>query len=132
VRCRYWLVAEKENYNGFDRRLMSEAVLLDASVGPPSATSPAAGQQSGIPEPVAVSSVTFSLQITPAYCNLNNVMHGGAAGVIFDMMTTCALGPIARPGHWDFLGGVTRTLNLSYLRAVPVGPFASSLFSCRF
>lgn len=48
-------------------------------------------------------------------------MHGGAAGVIFDMCTTTALGPVAREGYWDFLGGVTRTLGVGYLRAVPTG-----------
>jgi acyl-coenzyme A thioesterase 13 len=74
-------------------------------------------------------------------------MHGGAAGVIFDMCTTTALGPLARPGFWEwvsflfisdvsavklllgmalmtcgsFLGGVTRSLNISYLKAIPMG-----------
>lgn len=48
-------------------------------------------------------------------------MHGGAAGVIFDMATTSALCPLARPGFWEFMGGVTRTLNISYLKAVPIG-----------
>jgi acyl-coenzyme A thioesterase 13 len=37
------------------------------------------------------------------------------------MCTTTALCPLARPGMWTFLGGVTRTLNVSYLRAVPIG-----------
>ena len=70
--------------------------------------------------------VTYTLLIDPSYANLNGVMHGGAAGVIFDMATTTALGPIARKGYWDFMGGVTRTLNFSYLRAVPVGKFAGN------
>lgn len=48
-------------------------------------------------------------------------MHGGAAGVIFDMSTTTALCPVARPGFWEFMGGVTRSLNISYLKAVPIG-----------
>ena len=48
-------------------------------------------------------------------------MHGGAAGVIFDMSTTTALCPLARPGYWEFMGGVTRSLNISYLKAVPIG-----------
>jgi acyl-coenzyme A thioesterase 13 len=48
-------------------------------------------------------------------------MHGGAAGVIFDMSTTTALCPLARPGSWEFMGGVTRSLNISYLKAVPIG-----------
>jgi acyl-coenzyme A thioesterase 13 len=50
-----------------------------------------------------------------------DVMHGGAAGVIFDMATTTALCPVARPGFWEFMGGVTRSLNISYLKAVPIG-----------
>lgn len=48
-------------------------------------------------------------------------MHGGAAGVIFDMATTTALCPVAKPGYWEFMGGVTRSLNISYLKAVPLG-----------
>ncbi|CZT48887.1 uncharacterized protein RSE6_09655 [Rhynchosporium secalis] len=65
--------------------------------------------------------VTFEFLIGEGYGNVNGVMHGGAAGVIFDMCTTTALGPLAKPGFWDFLGGVTRTLNISYLKAIPVG-----------
>jgi acyl-coenzyme A thioesterase 13 len=48
-------------------------------------------------------------------------MHGGAAGVLFDMSTTTALCPIARPGFWEFMGVATRLLDISYLKAVPVG-----------
>lgn len=82
-------------------------------------------------------SVLFELLIDEKYSNLNgmidsvnglthtdsseDVMHGGAAGVIFDMSTTTALGPLQKPGYWLFLGGVTRSLNISYLRAVPIG-----------
>ena len=40
--------------------------------------------------------------------------------MIFDMATTTALCPIAQPGYWEFMGGVTRSLNISYLRAVPI------------
>jgi len=29
------------------------------------------------------------------------VLHGGAAGVLFDMFTTTALGPLAKPGYWE-------------------------------
>lgn len=84
-------------------------------------------------------SVLFELYVDDRYANLNDVMHGGAAGVIFDMGTTTALGPLAKPGYWlyenplfvlpsflsdlllSFLGGVTRILNIAYLRAVPIG-----------
>ena len=47
-------------------------------------------------------------------------MHGGAAAVLFDMGTTTALCPVAKPGYWEFMGGVTRSLNISYLKAVPI------------
>jgi acyl-coenzyme A thioesterase 13 len=76
---------------------MADAAVVDASIGPPYSTLP--------DQPVApaaiVASATFSLVVSAAYCNLNDVMHGGAAGVIFDMCTTMALGPIARPGYWE-------------------------------
>jgi len=45
-------------------------------------------------------SVLFELYVDERYANLNNVMHGGAAGVIFDMGTTTALGPLAMPDFW--------------------------------
>lgn len=47
--------------------------------------------------------VTFEFFIDESYTNLNGVMHGGAAGVIFDMGTTTALGPLARPGFWEYV-----------------------------
>jgi acyl-coenzyme A thioesterase 13 len=72
--------------------------------------------------------VTYHMLIDPSMANLNGVMHGGAAGVIFDMATMSALGPLARKGYWDFFGGVTRALNLSFLKAIPVGIFAPASF----
>lgn len=45
--------------------------------------------------------VEFELLCSETYGNLNRVMHGGAAGVIFDMCTTSALGPVAKPGFWE-------------------------------
>ncbi|KAF1809833.1 hypothetical protein P152DRAFT_461229 [Eremomyces bilateralis CBS 781.70] len=98
---RYHLL-EKERPGGhrdFDFDIMNTAKILDAG-----------------PE----GWVLFELKIMDNWSNLNNVMHGGAYGVIFDMCTTTALGPLARPGYWDFLGGVTRSLNISYLRGVPL------------
>jgi hypothetical protein len=47
--------------------------------------------------------VDFEFYIDESYTNLNGVMHGGAAGVIFDMATTTALGPLARPGFWEYV-----------------------------
>jgi acyl-coenzyme A thioesterase 13 len=76
---------------------MHDAKVLDASIGPPSVSMPGAPQ----PAPSVVSSSTSSLYIGEPYRNLNGVMHGGAFGVIFDMLTTIALGAIARPGYWE-------------------------------
>lgn len=45
--------------------------------------------------------VDFEFEIDARYANINGVMHGGAAGVIFDMCTTTALGPLAKPGFWE-------------------------------
>ncbi|KAL2424325.1 hypothetical protein ABEF95_008718 [Exophiala dermatitidis] len=89
----------KTGYQGYDVELMTKVVLLDAG-----------------PE----GWVHWELKVTEFYANQNGVMHGGAAGVIFDMCTTTALCPVAKPGYWDFQGGVTRALNISYLRAVPI------------
>ncbi|KAI5788286.1 HotDog domain-containing protein [Geopyxis carbonaria] len=47
-------------------------------------------------------------------------LHGGAAALIFDVCTTAALAPIAAPGFYSY-AGVTRSLNVTYLRPVPVG-----------
>ncbi|KAJ4379095.1 hypothetical protein N0V86_005136 [Didymella sp. IMI 355093] len=99
---RYKLLASKrpKDHVDFDSVVMNNMELVDAG-----------------PE----GSVEYELYIAPGFSNLNNVMHGGAAGVIFDMSTTTALCPVARPGFWEFMGGVTRTLNISYLKAVPIG-----------
>lgn len=105
------------DYGGFDAKVMREARILDASIGPPATLLP--GQP--VAPPSIVSSSTTSLHIDKTYRNQNEVMHGGAYGVVLDMLTTIALGPIARPGYWDYLGGVTRVLNINYLKAIPVG-----------
>ncbi|KAL5119032.1 hypothetical protein ACEQ8H_002956 [Pleosporales sp. CAS-2024a] len=97
---RYKLIAaQRPKDHDFDRDVMESMKLVDAGLD---------------------GSVTFEMTMVPSFSNLNNVMHGGAAGVIFDMSTTTALCPLARPGFWEFMGGVTRSLNISYLKAVPI------------
>ncbi|ODH48324.1 hypothetical protein GX48_05525 [Paracoccidioides brasiliensis] len=86
--------------DGYDRQLMQDLRLIDAS--------PSGG-------------AVWELTITEFWANLNGVMHGGAYGVIFDMCTAISMNPIAREGYWEFLAGVTRSLNISYLKAVPIG-----------
>lgn len=39
--------------------------------------------------------------VSDLYGNPNGVMHGGAIALAFDMCTTTALGPLARPGYWE-------------------------------
>jgi acyl-coenzyme A thioesterase 13 len=64
----------------FDSKIMRDAKLIDGS---------------------AIGTASFELLISPDYGNINGVMHGGAAAVIFDMCTTVALAPLSRPGYWE-------------------------------
>lgn len=91
--------------SAYDNAVMDSAVLVDASIGPPydvpvpSSSSPA----DAIPSPPNTgikATCTSKLFIGPEWGNYNGVMHGGAAGVIFDMLTTIALGPVSKPGFW--------------------------------
>lgn len=74
---------------------MHTAVVLDATLGPPAASSSVGTS------PAIVSSSLTSVPITTRDANINGVMHGGAYGVIFDMLTTIALAPVSRPGYWE-------------------------------
>ncbi|KLJ08845.1 hypothetical protein EMPG_15712 [Blastomyces silverae] len=38
-----------------------------------------------------------------------------------DMCTAISMSPVSKEGYWEFLAGVTRSLNISYLKAVPIG-----------
>ncbi|CAG8971120.1 hypothetical protein HYALB_00008597 [Hymenoscyphus albidus] len=86
---------------GWGVRLVSAMELLEASAQP-------------------VGRSVFRFTVKPEHCNGLNNLHGGCTATIFDWLTTSALGPIARPGYWLY-AGVSRTLNVTYLRPVPVG-----------
>lgn len=47
-------------------------------------------------------------------------LHGGASATLFDYCTSMALVPVSREGFWNFVG-VSRTLNVTYLRPMPTG-----------
>jgi acyl-coenzyme A thioesterase 13 len=63
---------------------------------------------------------TFHYTVQPSHCNRLGNLHGGCISTIFDFCTTSALCPIAKPGFWAF-AGVSRTLNVTYIRPAPVG-----------
>ncbi|KAH8804995.1 putative acyl-coenzyme A thioesterase 13, partial [Xylogone sp. PMI_703] len=65
-------------------------------------------------------SATFSYTVQEDHVNRLGNLHGGCTATIFDFLTTCALAPIAREGFWAY-AGVSRTLNVTYLRPVPLG-----------
>ncbi len=119
--CRWQLIAAKNEYQGFDSYVMLNAKVLDASLGP--TYQKHAGGRHGeplIPGPAALATSTTSLYMDSTFSNMNGVVHGGVYGIIFDMLTTIALGPLAYPGFWDYLGGVSRSLNISFLRPCPL------------
>ncbi|KAH7017356.1 HotDog domain-containing protein [Ilyonectria destructans] len=65
-------------------------------------------------------SCTFSYTVQPENCNRLDNLHGGCAATLFDFSTTLPLALVNRPGFWEFMG-VSRTLNVTYMRPVPVG-----------
>jgi acyl-coenzyme A thioesterase 13 len=60
----------------------------------------------------------FSMVVVQNLCNRTGMLHGGAMSMIVDMATTLAQAPLATAGYWEF-GGVSRTLNVTYLRPIP-------------
>lgn len=74
--------------------------------------------ESATPGPPA--RATYLLTATPELCNRLGNLHGGCATTIIDNLSSTVLLAAGRPGFYS-AGGVSRNLNLTYLRPVPVG-----------
>ncbi|KAF2210440.1 hypothetical protein CERZMDRAFT_45337 [Cercospora zeae-maydis SCOH1-5] len=64
--------------------------------------------------------VVFEVEIVPGMCSSMGNAHGGMIATMADNTTSMAAAPLAEDGFWDF-GGLSRTLNVTYLRPVPGG-----------
>ncbi|KAL4807072.1 HotDog domain-containing protein [Aspergillus unguis] len=64
--------------------------------------------------------MSFTMTIARRHCNLFGNLHGGCAATLFDALSSMILLPLSKPGVFQ-MGGVSRHLDVTYLRPVPAG-----------
>ncbi|KAM0719688.1 hypothetical protein Q7P37_003819 [Cladosporium fusiforme] len=67
------------------------------------------------------SRVTFRFVVQPEYLNPAGFLHGAAHTLFFDVCTTFCLGPLARAPDFWVTFGVSRSLQVSFLRPAAEG-----------
>ncbi|KAL4943331.1 hypothetical protein BDV06DRAFT_211182 [Aspergillus oleicola] len=65
-------------------------------------------------------SISFDMTIAPKHCNYLGNLHGGCAATLFDALSSMILLSVSKPGFFQ-LGGVSRHLDVTYLRPVSQG-----------
>lgn len=90
------------NFQSFDAALMKHHLNLLSATAAPKVTA------------------TFRMKVTQDFCSTMGNMHGGAIALVLDMCTTACMAPVSTPDFWLF-GGVSRTLNTTFLRAIRAG-----------
>ncbi|KAI5308887.1 hypothetical protein KEM55_004626, partial [Ascosphaera atra] len=64
---------------------------------------------------------TFTMLVETEHCNMLGTLHGGCVATVMDVCSSLLMAALARPGFWESMGGVSRNLNVRYLRPVPKG-----------
>ncbi|OJD19967.1 hypothetical protein AJ78_00161 [Emergomyces pasteurianus Ep9510] len=63
---------------------------------------------------------SFLVTVTQPLCNQQGFLHGGCAATLIDTTSTGLIMGTSKPGIFS-LGGVSRSLNVKFLRPVPKG-----------